>query len=196
MSALSFLYSQLFVEPAVPTHDFRGTTVIVTGANRGIGYEAARHLLHLKVSRLILAVRSVAKGQEAAATLEQSTGRPGTIQVEELDMASHDSVKRFATRMESLERLDALLLNAGIYTQDFILVDGHESTMTVNVFNTFLLALLLLPTLRRSANGWKTQPRLSFVASDRHWMTNLPEWRTEHPFQTLDDPQHARMFLR
>lgn len=188
MSALSFLYSQLFVEPPVPANDFHGQTVIVTGGNRGIGYEAARHLLRLNVARVILAVRSLHKGREAADVLERSTGRAGAIQVEELDMARPDSVRAFATRIVATARIDAVLLNAGIYTHDFVIEDGYESTLTVNVINTFLLAVLLVPLLRKSE-----QPRLSFVASDRHVMYALPEWKQRRTFTVLSDPQQARM---
>lgn len=193
MSALSFLRSQLFITPPVPTYDFEGQTVIVTGANRGIGLEAARHLLRLNAKCVVLAVRSTKRGQDAAEELESSTGRTGIIQMEELDMASYESVKTFAARMNSLDRLDAVLLNAGMYTHKFYLADGYESQLTVNVINTFFLALLLLPTLRASAKKYNTRPRISFVSSDRHVMFKLPEWKDEKPFEVLSDPKRARM---
>ncbi|KAJ5952078.1 uncharacterized protein N7479_010491 [Penicillium vulpinum] len=193
MSALSFLYSQLFIEPPVPTHDFQGQTVIITGSNRGIGFEAARHLLRLNASKVILAVRSVEKGQVAADDLEKSTGRSGVVQVEELDMTNHASVQQFVTKIATIDRIDAVLLNAGIYTHDFNLAEGYESTLTVNVINTFLLAILLVPALKKSAKTWGIRPRLSFVASDRHVMYALPEWKLQNTFEVLSDPQKARM---
>lgn len=193
MSVLSFLHSQLFVTPPVPTYDFGGQTIIITGGNRGIGFEAARHLLNLNAKRVILAVRSVQRGQDAAEELEKSTGRPGSVQVEELDMASHESVKAFATRMEKLDRLDAVLLNAGMYTHRFYLAGGYESHLTVNVINTVFLALLLLPTLRLSAEKNKSESRISFVSSDRHVMFSLPEWKEERPFEFLSDEKRAKM---
>ncbi|CAF9934461.1 MAG: hypothetical protein HETSPECPRED_009229 [Heterodermia speciosa] len=193
MATLSFLHSQWFVEPPVPTHDFSGQTVIVTGANRGIGYEAIRHLLRLNAATVILAVRSVSRGNEAAAALHSATGRSGAVKIYELDMGNQESVKKFAAQMEDLDRLDAVLLNAGIYTQDFEFVDGHESTLTINVINTFLLAMLLVPTLRKSSQSWNIAPRISIVASDRHVMTNLPEWKAENTFQLLNDEKKAKM---
>lgn len=193
MSALSFLRSQLFITPPLPTYDFSGQTVIITGANRGIGLEAARHLLRLNAERVILAVRSIERGQDAADELEKSTGRPGTVQVERLDMASQESVKDFQRRMSKLARLDAVLLNAGIYTHEFSRADGYETHLTINVINTFFLAFLLLPTLRVFAQTQKSQPRISFVSSDRHVMYGLPEWKEEEPFEVLSDENTAKM---
>ena len=194
MSALSFLHSQLFVTPATPTYDFKDQTIIITGANRGIGLEAARHLLRLNAKKVILGVRSVKAGQDAAENLERSTGRTGAVQVEELDMASHLSVKVFASRMDKLDRLDAVLLNAGMYTHDFTKADGFETHLTVNVINTLFLALLLLPTLKKGPGPAK--PRISFVSSDRHVMFNLPEWKEDRPFEVLSDEKGARMSER
>ncbi|KAJ5150453.1 short-chain dehydrogenase/reductase [Penicillium coprophilum] len=196
MSVLSFLYSQLFVTPPVPTYDFTGQTIIITGANRGIGLEAARHLLRLNARRVVLAVRSTKRGEDAAAELKKSTtGHPGIIQVEELDMASHSSVKAFAARMNKLDRLDGVLLNAGMYTHEFYLADGFlESHLVVNVINTFFLSFLLLPILRASAErSHNARARISFVSSDRHVMYGLPEWKEENPFEVLSDPERARM---
>lgn len=193
MSVLSFLRSQLFVNPPLPTYDFSGQTIIITGANRGLGLEAARHLLRLNAERVIIAARSTKRAQDAVGELEESTGRPGVVQVERLDMASHESVKEFAARMDKLTRLDAVLLNAGIYTHKFAKVDGFESHLTVNVINTFFLSFLLLPTLRRSAKAQRSRSRISFVSSDRHVMFALPEWKEERPFEVLSEVNTAKM---
>ncbi|KAI5866011.1 hypothetical protein GGS23DRAFT_555042 [Durotheca rogersii] len=193
MSVPSFLYSQLFIEPPVPNHDFTGQTVIITGGNRGIGLEAARHLLHLNAASVILAVRSPEKGKAAASELEASTGRTGVVSVYELDMESHVSVEKFAAEIRALDRVDAVILNAGMYTQFFELADGHERTMTTNVINTFLLAILLVPALKSSARKWNITPRVSFVASDRHVLVNLPEWKTQNTFETLDNKAKTNM---
>jgi NAD(P)-dependent dehydrogenase (short-subunit alcohol dehydrogenase family) len=196
MAALSFLYSQLFVTPPIPTHDFTEQTIIITGGNRGLGYEAARHILRLNAARVILAVRSISSGQTAKETLERDTKRWGAVDVYELDMASHASVQAFVTEMKTVNRLDAVLLNAGIFTQDFVLQGGYESTLAVNVVHTFLLAALLVPVLRRAAEAHGILPRLSIVASDRHVMNNLPEWKEENTFRVLNDPKRAKMSQR
>ncbi|KAI0199295.1 short-chain dehydrogenase/reductase [Astrocystis sublimbata] len=196
MSALSFLWSQLFVTIPLPTYDFSGQTIIITGSNRGLGLEAARHLLRLRTKTIILAVRSTEKGYTALRDLEASTGRHGAVIVEELDMSSHSSVESFARRMEKLVSLDAVLLNAGIYTHKFSTLEGFESHLTVNVINTFYLAFLLLPILKASAEAQSTYARISFVSSDRHVMFNLPKWEEENLFKVLSDQRTANMHQR
>ncbi|KAL2824222.1 hypothetical protein BDW59DRAFT_147666 [Aspergillus cavernicola] len=196
MATLSFLRSQFFVTPRIPTHDFSGQTIIITGGNRGLGFEAARHIVRLNAARVILAVRSVDSGHDAKRELEMSTGRQDVIEIYKLDMSSQESVQRFVAQMGALDRLDAVLLNAGMYTQDFVLKDNHESTLTVNVINTFLLGILLLPILRRSAQVFKSVACITIVASDRHVMNNLPEWRESNTFRVLNDPNKAAMSQR
>lgn len=129
----SFLYSQLFVTLPIPTEDFTGQTVIVTGSNTGLGLEASRHLCRLNASLVILAVRNLTKGAAAKDSILARTGRPSnSIEVWELDMNSFDSVKAFVARANKLQRLDAILENAGMMTQHFNLVAGYESTITTN----------------------------------------------------------------
>ncbi|KAL4942707.1 hypothetical protein BDV06DRAFT_221897 [Aspergillus oleicola] len=91
----------------------------------------------LNAARIILCVQSVSKGQEATETLEQSTGRTGCIQVEEHDTGSTDSVRDFAARIWETARVDAVLLNAGVYTHEFVMQDRFENTLIVNVLNAF-----------------------------------------------------------
>ncbi|KAI9371722.1 hypothetical protein BJX61DRAFT_534570 [Aspergillus egyptiacus] len=185
MSAPSFLYSQLFVSLPVPDHDFTGQTVVITGANTGLGLEAARHLLRLNAAHIVLGVRNLSKGQAAKDELRQSTGRTAPIDVFHLDMERYESVQAFAASVSALPRVDVVILNAGKIAQEFYMAEEDESTITVNVVSTMLLGLLVLPKLRASAQQGKPTPRLVIVASDRHVMTNLPEWKTPNTFRTL-----------
>lgn len=110
---LNFFYSQFFVTPKYPTTSHEGKTVIVTGANIGLGYEAAKHFVRLGAAKVILAVRSPEKGEEARKTIETSEKRSGVVEVWALDLASYDSVKAFAKRVAGLERVDVVVENAG-----------------------------------------------------------------------------------
>lgn len=156
----TFLYSQLFVRLPYPTADFTGQTVIVTGANTGLGLEAARHFVRLNASLVILAVRTITKGEAAALDITASTGTTKSrIEVWQLDLSSHDSIKAFTSRVNTLDRLDVFVQNAGILTLKFARVEGEESTIAINVTNATLLALSVLPKLRESAAQHGTKGR-------------------------------------
>lgn len=123
-----FFYSQFFVKPPVPSTDCSGKTIIITGANVGLGLEAARHYVRLNAEKVILGCRSLEKGEAAKRDIERSTRRTGVIEVWQVDLASYQSVKDFAERAKSLRRIDSLVENAGISTRDFKEIEGHEST--------------------------------------------------------------------
>ena len=157
-----------------PSADFTGKTAIVTGANVGLGLEAARHFVRLGAAKVVLACRNVEKGEAAKADIEASTGRKGVVEVMQVDMLSFESVRQFCRRAESLGRIDVLLENASIATGYFEVHEGYESTITVNVLSTFLLALLLLPKLRKTAAQHNVATRLSIVSSDAHLFVGGP----------------------
>lgn len=121
------VHTQLMVTLPVPTADCTGKTIIVTGANVGLGKEASRHFLQLNAEKVILACRSLEKGEEAKKDIEKSTSRTGAVEVWQLDLGNYDSVKRFAERAKTLQRVDAVVENAGIMTQEFKSVEGNES---------------------------------------------------------------------
>lgn len=102
-------------------------------------------------------------------------------------MQSYDSIKAFCARANKLRRLDAVLANAGIMTKYFKIVAGYESTITTNVIGTFLLALGVLPKLKESAAEYKTQSRLSIVASDLHFIAKFQEGDSKDIFAALND---------
>lgn len=122
----------------MPTTDFTGQTLIVTGGNAGLGREAVKLIAKLGAQRVILACRTVSKGEEARSyVLEQLGGKTKTeIQVWALDLASFESVKAFAQRAQGLERLDAVLENAGVWPDRFSSAENHESARPVQSSGT------------------------------------------------------------
>lgn len=185
---MGFIYSQLFVTPLYPKRGFNGQTIIVTGSNTGLGREAARHFTRLGAAKVILAVRNTKAGEEAKKYIEDQTlCAAGTVEVWPLDLAKYDSVKAFARRAsEELDRVDVLCENAGIAAAEKRVFEGHESTITVNVISTFLLALLMLPKLKETARRFKRETTLTIVASEVHAWTNFPEWKASSVFEALD----------
>lgn len=185
---MGFLYSQFFVTPQYPKRGFNGQTVIVTGSNTGLGREAARHFTRLGAAKVILAVRNVQAGEAAKTYIEDSTlCAPGTVEVWPLDLAKYDSVKAFARRAsEELDRVDVLCENAGIAAGVQREAEGHESTVTVNVISTFLLALLMLPKLKETARRFKRETTLTIVSSEVHAWPKFPERKEASIFDALD----------
>ena len=172
-----FFYSQIFVTLPYPTKSFAGETIIVTGSNTGLGYEAAKHFVRLKASKVVLAVRNISKGEAAKASIISSLTdvKPNTIVVWPLDLSSFDSIREFVKLADGLERLDALVENAGIQTNYWKEFEGIESVLATNVIATELLGLLLLPKLRETASRFNSVPRLSIVASDLHFVVKFEE---------------------
>ncbi|KAF2726843.1 retinol dehydrogenase 12 [Polyplosphaeria fusca] len=180
MSRLKFFFmlmkSQWFAKIPVPTSSFAGQTVIVTGSNTGLGKEAARHVVRLGAARVILAVRTESKGQAAAEDILTTTkANKNIIEVWPLDMSDFDSIKAFAERAQGLDRLDAVLENAGINSMNWTKVHGEEQILRINLLGTVLLGLLLLPKLRESAKKYNSTGRLSFVGSDLQYVAPMLE---------------------
>ncbi|QDS70784.1 hypothetical protein FKW77_004185 [Venturia effusa] len=170
-----FLKSQWLFTPPVPSASYEGQTVIVTGANVGLGFEAARLIVRLGAAKVILAVRTVGKGEEAKRLIEESEKRTGVVDVWQLDLGSYASVEEFAARVnKELPRLDVILENAGISTRNFNLVEGNEATITTNVISTYLLGLLVLPKLKETAAKFNKQTYLTIVSSEVHFLTAIP----------------------
>jgi retinol dehydrogenase-12 len=178
MPSLSYFYgflkSQWLVKLPYPTVSYEGQTVIITGANVGLGFEAARLITRLGAAKVILAVRNTEKGEAAKKSIEASEKSTGVVEVWQLDLSSYSSVEAFAKRAtEELTRLDVVLENAGIATRNFILAEGNEETITVNDVSTYLLGILLLPKLKETASKHNKQTYLTIVSSEVHYMTEL-----------------------
>ncbi|RFU35261.1 hypothetical protein B7463_g1055, partial [Scytalidium lignicola] len=187
----SFLKSQ-FTPLPYPTTDFSSQTVIITGANTGLGLEAARHFVRLNAARVILGCRSLAKGENAKKEIEESTKRENVVEVWQVDLGSFESVKKFCAQVNTLDRLDVVVENAGIATPVFEKLEGYESTITVNVISTFLMALLLLPKLREQGLKLGKIPHLVIVASDAHNQATFKEQSAPSIFETFRSPSKTQ----
>ena len=130
-----------------------GKTVIITGANTGIGLETAVDLAK-RNARVILACRSVERGETAAVEVRKRSGNDNVVFVQ-LDLASLDSVRKFAAKiLEEEPRIDILINNAGIQTPHVSRTeDGFECHMGVNYLGHFLLTNLLLECLKKAPSA-------------------------------------------
>ena len=136
--------------------DLTGQSAIVTGANSGIGFVAARTLAE-HGAHVVLAVRNVQAGREAAARITGST------EVQHLDLASLESVRAFAAEVQG--PVDLLVNNAGVMAPPThrTTVDGFELQFATNHLGHFALTGLLMPALLAAAS-----PRVTTVASLAH----------------------------
>lgn len=128
-----------------------GKTVIITGGNSGIGKETAKELAR-RNARVILACRNLTKARKVAEEVLRETNK--RLVVRHLDLASFKSVREFAKDINQSEpRLDVLINNAGMtnYKDETVTEDGCEMTFQSNYFGHFLLTLLLLGLLKKSA---------------------------------------------
>lgn len=140
--------------------DLTGRTYVVTGANSGLGLETAKKLTAAG-GHVVLAVRSVAKGEAAAAAL---TG-PGTWEVRELDLGDLASVRAFAAAWDA--PITTLVNNAGIMmVAEGRTVDGFELQFGTNHLGHFALTNLLLPHITDRvvsvSSGLHNGPQVNF----------------------------------
>jgi NAD(P)-dependent dehydrogenase (short-subunit alcohol dehydrogenase family) len=202
MAGLFRLLYQKWSPPADPVTLFAGKTVIVTGSNVGLGFEAAVKYVSLDAARVILAVRTIEKGNSAKAAIEARTGKKGTIEVWQLEMSSYDSIRAFVEKAAQLDRLDIALLNAGVMSTEYHKSEyGWETTLQVNVLSTTLLSLLLLPILHKFSTP-ESKPVLEIVSSGLHRGVTIPSNLADAPlaaYNTSDmfsaQPQYSRSKL-
>ena len=160
---------------------FAGRTVIVTGANSGLGEVTARELARVG-AEVILAVRNTTKGNEAA------EGMTGDIEVRKLDLQDLASVRAFA---DGVDGVDVLINNAGIMAVPYAqTVDGFESQIGTNHLGHFALTNLLLPKITERVVtvssmmhllgyislkdlNWKSRPYSAWVAYGQSKLANL-----------------------
>ncbi|KAJ8285001.1 hypothetical protein COCON_G00038510 [Conger conger] len=128
-----------------------GKTVVITGANTGLGKETARELAK-RGGRIIMGCRDMAKCEAAAKEIRGQTLNTH-VYARHIDLASIKSIREFADRInQEEERVDILINNAGVMRcPDWKTEDGFEMQFGVNHLGHFLLTNLLLEKLRSSA---------------------------------------------
>jgi NAD(P)-dependent dehydrogenase (short-subunit alcohol dehydrogenase family) len=157
-----------------------GKTVIVTGANSGIGLATAEALARAG-ARTVITARDATKGAAAVRDIAARSGNDD-VSLVTFDLSSLSSVRRGAAELlEQCDRIDVLVNNAGLVLSDRReSVDGYEMTFAVNHLGPFLLTTLLLDRIRASAPA-----RVVTVASSAHRQA-----RKGMPFDDLQSTRH------
>ncbi|RGP77531.1 short-chain dehydrogenase reductase family [Fusarium longipes] len=188
-----FIKNQFLTTIPLPTKQaypqVQNSVAVITGSNAGLGFEASKQLLSLGLSRLVMGVRNIEKGTEAAKKL-QHVSPEAKIDVWQLDMTSYASIKDFAEKCElELSQVDFIILNAGLSPSKFEIVKetGHEVGVQVNHISTALLTLLLIPILKKKTTN-HAPPRIVTVNSLTAHLCKFPN-RDQRPLlKSFDDP--------
>ena len=146
-----------------------GKTVIITGANTGIGLETAVDLAK-RNARVILACRSVERGETAAVEVRKRSGNDN-VEFVQLDLASLDSVRKFAAKiLEEEPHINILINNAGVMAipKRTLTQDGFEMQFATNHLGHFLLTNLLLDRIKEAPSA-----RIVNVSSTAHHRGNI-----------------------
>ncbi|TFK51507.1 NAD(P)-binding protein [Heliocybe sulcata] len=162
--------------------DLTGKTVVVVGANTGIGLAAAKLFATMKASKVVLACRTQEKGKKAVAEVEETTGTK-SAELWLVDLAKFSSVVDFADRWEKKATWEE--------------TEGWESTLHVNHLSTVLCALLLLPRLLKTASQFSAHTRLVIVSSGAHRAT-VNEYLRNSPniLKALNDKEKGHLTSR
>jgi NAD(P)-dependent dehydrogenase (short-subunit alcohol dehydrogenase family) len=151
---------------------FTGKIALVTGANRGIGFEVCRELAG-QGHRVVLTSRDEAQGQQAAQRLR---GEGGDVLYHQLEVTDRESIDRLRGWVEhELGRIEILVNNAGVYpTQGSILdigLDVVRDTLEINTYGPLLMCQAFVPLMRR--HGWGRVVNVSSGAGQLHDMTDF-----------------------
>ncbi|KAI0887882.1 NAD(P)-binding protein [Annulohypoxylon maeteangense] len=186
---LQLIWYQLTFKARPLPDDIRleGQTAIVTGANVGLGFEAAKELASHELSRLILGVRDLAKGEAAKAEIVRVAPKCD-IQVWQLDQESWASMVAFAERARTdLDRLDIILLNAGLKRLEYTRSPtSHEVHVQTNYLGTALLSLLLSEPLRQTAQKLGKPGRMTITTSSVGFIA---------PVRDITNPQEGNSII-
>jgi retinol dehydrogenase-12 len=146
-------------------------------------------LIQHKVSRVIVGARNISKTEKIQAELARLNDKC-KIEFWDLDYDSFESVSAFAEKAKTLDRLDIVLLNAGIKPLQFRRsASGHETTLQVNYLSTALLSALLLPPLKQTSRATGVASRLTIVSSESHFFVPFKERSAPNILARMDAPE-------
>jgi len=151
VALLLFLFRLWMQGPKVSsTARLDGKTVVITGANTGIGKVTAMELSK-RGAKVVMLCRNMEKAEEAAEEIRKAT--EGKVVVHKLDLSSLASVRECAEQLgNSLEKIDILINNAGIMAcPEMRTQEGFEMQIGTNHFGHFLLTNLVMPLLKKAA---------------------------------------------
>ncbi|RMZ82561.1 hypothetical protein DV738_g1478, partial [Chaetothyriales sp. CBS 135597] len=136
--------------------------ILITGANKGVGYETAKNLVLSSLTyHVLVGSRDPAKGEQAVAQLRAEKDIQGTAEAIQIDVTLDETVEAAAQQVGAkFGRLDGLVNNAGVSSKSASSVTQLRENLAVNTVGPVLVTEAFLPLLKKSAD-----PRLVFVTT-------------------------------
>lgn len=176
-----------------PHSDFSNRVVVVTGASSGVGKAAAQQFARLGAAKVVLACRSAKKGEAAKNDIESAESVDGVVEVWPLDLGFYESIKAFCSRADKLDRLDVFVANAGLMSFQCEYYEGYERQTFVHVIAPILIALLLLPVMRRTLEKTHCLPHHVTVSSNGHMYTKFLPGKEKSIFAAVKGDRDMRL---
>lgn len=164
-----------------------GKTYVITGANAGAGFEAARILLS-KGAKVVMLNRSAEKSEAAIETLRDEVGSNADVSYVRMDLAELASVRAAAAEvLRTVPKIDALICNAAIaqVPKQVLTVDGFESQLGTNHYGHFVLCGMLFDRIEQSHGRIVVVASLGYKMGlktiqfdDMNWDANYHQNRT------------------
>ncbi len=167
-------------------------TALVTGANAGLGFEAAAQLAEVGYRRVILACRTIGKATAARKQLVERTGRDvfDVIAVDVAELASAEAAAQELIARD--ETIDLLVLNAGLARTELVTTtDGIELTLAASLFGHHVLTMRLLEANRLASNAHIVIAGSEGARGEMPGMGNYDYTAYEKSFGSLDDAMDA-----
>ncbi|KAL4905632.1 hypothetical protein BDW74DRAFT_18329 [Aspergillus multicolor] len=178
--------------PNTDIPDLSGKVYVVTGGSAGIGFGICAHILQHNPEALYLLGKKEEHIQEATEGLKKygDVSKVHSMQIELEDLHQTDKVAKELS--SKLDRLDALILNAGLGVGPYGLSkDGIDSHMQVNCISQFHIARILLPLLQKTPDS-----RLVLQSSDLHRAISSSEVKFESASELNNDIGPAKLYNR
>jgi NAD(P)-dependent dehydrogenase (short-subunit alcohol dehydrogenase family) len=178
-----------------------GKRILITGANSGIGYQAALTLAR-KGAQIIFACRDKQRGEQALARLNAAAPE-ARAELAILDLASLASIHQFTQRALAEQRpIHVLVNNAGVMAPPKRLetADGFELQFGTNALGHFALTARLMPALELAATSSPDRPRIVTIASIAHKrgqldFNDLQSTRTYSPMRSYQQSKLADLMF-
>ncbi|KAG1890119.1 hypothetical protein F4604DRAFT_648241 [Suillus subluteus] len=189
LTVFGFLHEQ-WTELPISTADVSDQSLVVVGANVGLGNEAAVYLVQLKPKSLLITSRDEVKCEISKTDVETRSGMTG-IESWPLELSSFDSVRSFVDNFEAKGyTVNVLIANGGLSTMKYAKTpDGYETT---ELLSTALLSILMLPHLIKTGTP-EHASRLVIVSSMAHYIANRLKGADKWPsiIETINDETYC-----